>query len=249
MPHNYLKSTFDPKACQRSHFSIALHPLRTQLRDSFCCPMKGVHPMRGIVPTLAAAVLLTLGAERGRAGLMLDVSGGQAFSLSGQTLGWQFKSTVPLQIEGLGMWDDRDHPLTGPHEIGLWTGGGVLLATTMVTAGSTPIPSADHGQWLFSFLSPVLLAPGTYVIGEYTNVGDKVLAGPTITTIPGVTFQGARVQSGPSLEFPTSGPHPGLPRYFGPDLLTAPEPGTITLLAVGVAGLLVHSWRRRTAAD
>jgi hypothetical protein len=59
--------------------------------------------MRHTVLALSAAVLLTLGAERGRADLVLDVKGGQAFGIGHQTLGWQFKTTVPLLIGGLGV--------------------------------------------------------------------------------------------------------------------------------------------------
>jgi hypothetical protein len=130
----------------------------------------------------------------------------------------------------------------------LWTNGGVLLAETTVTAGSTPVPSTGHGQWLFSFISPVLLTPGTYVVGDYSNKADKVLTGPTITTLPGVTFQGGREVGGPGLEFPKNGPLPGIPRYIGPDLLVVPEPSTITLLGIGMVSLLGYGWRRRTIA-
>jgi Domain of unknown function (DUF4082)/PEP-CTERM motif len=168
------------------------------------------------------------------------------------TLGYEFTTTVPLEINALGYWNDG---LPNNHEVGLWGISGNLLASTNVLAtdGIT-----DGFRW--QSISGFSLNPGTYVIGgeflgqsntnPFLGVGDPF---PTqaqgVTSIPGYTWITDLQLVGPGLNFPTHstngfyGDNGILAANFSTTLV--PEPSSIMLLGTGLAGLVLRRHKKR----
>jgi hypothetical protein len=172
----------------------------------------------------------------------LDVtSSTQVFSTGVlSNVGWQFQVNAPITITALGIFDVNPAGLVESHPVGLWTDSGTLLAQTIVTNGSTLVASASStGDWLFNNISPVVLAPGTYITGAfYASSADQVMALANITTVPEILFLHSRASVGSSFAEP--GPY-GLvePGIFGPNIMVqttpVPEPSTLILLGSGLA--------------
>jgi hypothetical protein len=168
----------------------------------------------------------------------------------GCVAGWEFTVASPVSVISLGVWDEGANGLVESHPVGLWTSGGALLATATVTNASTPVASTGPGQWMFTPIAPLVLAPGSYVIGAWysvNNSGDALRFNTAATTIPQITYNTTIVQLNvPALTFPTmifSNLDPGL---YGPDfqVASAPEPASLVLLATGL-GLFVARRRSR----
>lgn len=171
---------------------------------------------------LTALALLFLAPLRVTAAPVFDFTGGDDFFSAGDfALGWAFRTTVPLSIDGLGFWDEGGNGLGDSHQIRLWNGNGSsLLASTTITNASTPVPSASpDGRWLFNNIAPIILPIGDYVLGASFSGGDAdhVREGGitpiVLSAIPGVTFVEPRSATG-GASFPNM-PQPGVVRgYF-----------------------------------
>ena len=202
-----------------------------------------------------AALISTAPISRGQLGLDVT-SSTQIFTPAPfDNVGWQFTVSSPILVNGLGVFDVGANGLSESHITGLWDNGGTLLATTSVSSASTPVASASAaGDWLFNSIAPVLLAPGTYVVGAYYATGaDFVMANATITTAPQITFAASRASSN---GVPAEPGVYGLvePGVFGPGIeiqsvSSVPDHGsTLALLCMSVAGLLAwRRWQRRIA--
>src|SRR5262245_29379387 len=78
----------------------------------------------------------------------------------GCTGGWSFAVIGPIEIVSLGVWDEGSDGLLESHEVGLWTGGGTLLTSILVTNAATAVGSTGPGRWLFAPIAPLVLSPG-----------------------------------------------------------------------------------------
>jgi hypothetical protein len=189
-----------------------------------------LHPM-----LLAAAIT----ADAGTLGLMFT-GGSNTTTAVNSTRGWAFTVDVGISVTALGLWDITvADPLGEAHEVGLWTSGGSLLASTLV-AVNAPLT----GEFRFNGLAvPVdLVAGNTYVLGAvYDTVADSYRTGVSasnIVTAPQITYTGGRdvINTNGSLTFPTI--NSGTGRAFGPNILfdvQVPEPSSWILLCVGLA--------------
>jgi hypothetical protein len=194
-----------------------------------------------------------LGADaRAGSALALDVTGGKEFFdefTQNLTIGWSFTVTTPVIVTDLGIWDYAGHTLVHDHPVGIWDAGGTLLASTTITASSTPVASSSgEGQWLFNSIHPLVLTDGHYVVGALIYFNDLVDGGQTkakSTTAPGVTYDANAEFYANSLSFP-SGTFAGFDAgNFGGnfELASVPEPSTLNLL--GMAGVCLAVAARR----
>ena len=213
----------------------------------------------------AALILTTVGfALPVQATLVFDVGpGGDAGACgfcgntSGSTVGWVFDVSSTIQVGGIGAWDSNIAAFGPDVQAGLWTGTNTLLASTTISAGSQAETSNGNGVWRVESIATLTLTPGRYVVG-LTSFDETPLAqfSTVFTTIPEVTYGGARQHSGgenTGFAFPDV-PATGLPGgtgIFGPTLVLAdplalPEPGILALFGLGLVGLSLAAHRRRT---
>ena len=232
-------------------------------------------PRSRFVSCLACLVCLFALPVAGRAAPVVDFTGGEVIGFGDMTLGWSFTANSPLQITALGMWDEDADGLMGSNQVGLWTASGTLLAQVAVNAASDPVASTSgDGQWLFTDITPLILATGeVYVVGAYYGGplicirgecsvvnGDSFRFNASLATHPGVTFieaRGASYSAGGSpnpldhhISFP-DGVGPVDNGYFGPNLIAAdvtavPEPASLMLVGSGLAMLYKRRFRRRS---
>jgi hypothetical protein len=214
----------------------------------------------------ASAVFLSIGTATADPVLMpvLQLTGGQPSVTTSElsTGGWSFNLTGPLDIYGLGLWDEGGDGLLAPHSVALWESNGALLSS--VTVGNSGLRVSSHspaGDWLFTtFAAPLLLAPGEYVVGAAfeSAIEDQLRVNASVVTLAGVTFTGAGFHVAdfafPHTLFPQS---VGNAHYFGPNLLALsegpysdpappiPEPGTIGLVTTGAVGLFLKNRRAK----
>jgi hypothetical protein len=166
-----------------------------------------------------------------------NLSDGRAF-----TLGYSFTTSVDLNINALGFWDDGQGT---DHQVGIWDSLGNLLLSTTVLGTDT---ISGHYRW--HDVSYALTA-GSYVIGgEYTG-GEFPADAQGVTTISGYTWGSDLQIDGAGLIFPTTdtsgsyGQNGILIPNFSVDSTEAPEPLSIGLTGFG---LLAFAIRRKLAS-
>ena len=201
--------------------------------------------MPRILLVIFTACVITLSPAAG-ATLLVDATGPDfpqpciiCGDVSGRTGGWDFVLSDTITIDGLGFLDVGSPGLGTDVEVGLWNGSGTLLASAVITDASTAVPSLAGIPWLIEDISPLDLAPGTYVLGALffsdLPLSDPLMGAPTI---PEVTRGGGRIGPGPDSGFQ----YPADDFIFSSTGITArlvsvPEPGTFALLSLGALAL------------
>src|SRR6266550_3206098 len=155
----------------------------------------------------------------------LSFTGGTQSQLHNLTIGWTFSLSAPVSFTELGLWDGPG-PGTGgtagdgfgvAHDVTIWTSGGTSLFTANVPAGTT---ATLTDGFRYVPITPMLLAPGTYVISAYyaqSSFDTSISNASSITTAPGVTYIAGKSALGnvfPAGDVIGAG---GIKSYFGPN--------------------------------
>ena len=195
---------------------------------------------------LCAVLLLTVAQPTYADTIGVSFSGGFTTLTDVDTvIGWSFTANTDLQAGALGMWDEGGDGFSDVVQVGLWTAEGTLLSTA--TVGST---AGLEGGFRFAAISPVLLTGGnSYVVAGLLRAPDYYRAFGTVTNSALVTWTDSRAVNTNVLTFPTEiTGRAG--SYFGGNVRVAPvhpvpEPGSLGLLAFGIAGVCAWGWRPR----
>jgi len=151
-------------------------------------------------------------------------SGGSPFdsyygSIPGDVIGWQFTVSDPLEVSDLGCWNgDSTGGIGSNHQVGIWDGSQVLIASATVTSSSTV-----SGAFRYEAITPVTLMPGqTYTIGALyaAGDGDSYISGASgITTATEVTWTNSVYPTAGDLGFVYPGGTSTSGGRFGPNFL------------------------------
>lgn len=174
-----------------------------------------------------------------------------------RTIGWSFNVTAPsgINVIGLSVFDLGLDGFSSAHQVGIWSPSGTLLASVTMPTG-TVAPFDSSGLYRYVGITPLTLPQGNnYIVGASygaSNADGIAYRISGTTTAPGV-FQnnGGLMNVGSSLTRPTT--DYGTFTNFGgggsfvvgaAPSASAPEPGTLSLLALGLLVPFVRRARR-----
>ncbi|MCK5354226.1 MAG: DUF4082 domain-containing protein [Methyloprofundus sp.] len=158
------------------------------------------------------------------------------------TVGWKFTTgSNALSVTELGFYDHAgDKKLNDDHEVGIFTVGSSLLASTTITSSSSL-----EGDFLYESLGTALTlaANTTYHIGAFMPTADDVIIGlASATTASDISYLNASFTPGSILSNPSNniGADHGL---FGPNfkfevVSSVPAPSVLVFLVLGMVFLL-----------
>ena len=185
--------------------------------------------------------LLVFGTNR----VVADVSAvGWTFgggSASGDyTMGYSFTPSADIWVTQLGQYDANGDGLQSNHPVALWRATDQsLLASATVPAGEAA-PLAGEFRWATLATSVPLQTGQTYVVAsQHFGLGDPYLYDPGgFFTAPEITFVEKRYASSTTLVYPDVSYADGVGYWGGSFQYVIPEPTSLTLLGVGLLGLL-----------
>jgi len=210
---------------------------------------------------LIVALLSPMAAIAGPIALDIEFEGTPSVFVNANfTLGWSFSVTSALTVDALGVWDQDADGLNFGQTVSLWTSAGGFLGSVLVDNTATAVlpgfATNDSGQWLMADIAGIALGIGDYVIGadRFGGSGDVFQIEDTeIATDPRITWTGDRFSNANIFGFPTNttvgtafeGNHFFGPTFWIADAVPIPEPGTLALFGVGLAGMGLVRRRRK----
>jgi hypothetical protein len=215
---------------------------------------------KGFMTIAAAAALVAASASVSHAGPAWEfTSAGESFNNNTWDFGAIFTVTSTVTVSGLGYYADPNNGQVASNPVNLYSCAdaacattGSLLASAIVT---NAFPLQDHFRYVT--IAPITLTPGAYEVDGVSFGDNYTWNDPGFSTDPSITYVANsdvwQLDSSP--DFMTAGTNGGdvTDGYWGPDIFlgvptftgAVPEPGTLSLLAVGFAGIgLVR--RRKT---
>jgi hypothetical protein len=201
--------------------------------------------------TTLVVMALVVGAAQARAGVINLTAPGIEYGSGLYTLGFEFTVDTAMSVNALGVYDSQQNGLATAANVAIWlNSGGAPLASTVVPNGTG---GTLDGLFRYSSIAPLVLTPGVhYVVGAFLNddlaTSFNADQGGTATVDPHVTVVMDRFSPFDSaFGFPTaSNFFPG-GAWLGANFQATPvpEPATLTMIGMGLAGLAAR--RRRKA--
>ncbi|MEB3361459.1 MAG: hypothetical protein VKI42_04970 [Synechococcaceae cyanobacterium] len=164
------------------------------------------------------------------------------------TLGWSFNVSPgkSFVVDALGAFDSNGDGLASSHDIGLWDGGGNLLASVLGVTGDS-LPLVDNFRYK-TLTSPVTLSGGTYYVGATWLDGTDPNTFPgdilELNFVDGINFRQNQFVAGALLAFPGASTGPSL-AYYGPNVDFRPAPAPLPVLGAAAAFGYTRKLRRR----
>jgi hypothetical protein len=169
------------------------------------------------------------------------------------TLGYTFEVTPGgVSVDGIGIFDFGSDGLASAHEVALWDiNENLIIAPRILNPGLPPsnsdMSASGLGSYIYVNIDSILLGPGEYVLGvSYLPAGGNKDVAVNMPDLPilqnaaNVIFGGGVFGEAVGVNVMFPGFSGGANNYFGPALrisATIPEPLTLMLLIMGMAGL------------
>lgn len=206
-----------------------------------------------------AATALIIGLAQGggaEAGTIVAATyaGGGTFATRGAATGFFFTPSANILVDQLGVFDEGQDGLASAHDVGIFLTNGSAVVTTTIAAGTS---SPLIGQSRFVSVAPVQLTANTpyYILANNFQTDRFVSGTGAVVFDPRITWNGIADAPANNISAPIVTNSGGSPGNLGPNFrfdvaatTPVPEPSTLALGGIGLAGLALGYARRRTRA-